>query len=1418
MIASLVPPVAGCVSQDPRSGGAKRKAKNALPRVCLVLCKATSCIVGAMLMTRCVTVAAPPQGMVRWVIARFVALVLPVLIHAGDFTFRSAVSKLVPKCEYDVRILPTLAGGNLNKHFSEYTSLQWSCFPCSPEMLAALDAFNLEVRFDTKVAVAACLGVSHGNGVLDAEPSVILEEAAVAIDPCAHGEPAQSTTAAVPSVSELARLSLRGLYVPTESGAVTHRFTVQGLLDCLDLAASLKPNKSLGDVLGSAARIFFGVDGALLAGQLQSNEMPLPQQDVLRTARVRLDQCNLLFQRGINKTYNCLRYLMIDSSPQLGWNFLMVLEDRIMFRRSEDTGYSFRAAVDINMYYERRTMLVSTLGHGHSVLVKKSINCANIYLMETDDAPEFHVVRDEVININSDQGTEAEVCDDTVGVVKEFEDAYEPMDNRSFLWPRALWTPGHLHILWNALAMAFKELDIADEFMAVIEAAVAFLNDKQLRRKFQATCVFNLPCQNLFTSFKKVHCDWRWEFFTDVLAALVPLFCYLRTFFNVDKILASDSGQKLNSKVVKELGKQLASRLAPLFEVLAEMFQVVGGVIARNAGELELCCCHMHIWKNGKSFKRRAAELLRVTGRERCVWKGRRAAWWVAVGLSALYYDILNATSALLDNLLEGMVQARALVTSVSQQLRGKLHELLYDKLSFWTHVPYKLLGVFYCTVDESWTEKAKQLLRECIDEFEKADPLKLHRVAVRLLDPLRAAGRAFRNWLQASSPLREFPAAFWTLLEYCLCSLAERAVERLHAIVARLGRGVTNIHPPYLCAKVREHVNLELLKASADFHELVIRQWHSKTFLDTILQQRYDADTLRTMSRLEKSKATYQCSLGCEYASTADAKAARKRWLTGTGLTRAAPVEIEKSLNPCVKYMKEAFQSHAYYSLPNALFTAMCGDERLVGEAGNDGPSSDALAAFSSPSEALPYDVEGHTTLVVLNPKPEASKRVPVNHISKLRSCVNVARCVPLAKHHRHQALVVQHANDVTSLDLTKLGGDIGKSLASVFRWRCIKHVPCVVPNPSAISFHSSDTYALPAVAGTERQSNAPSGSSNALALAASVGELSSKAHCLLQVLKKRQSETSADVALLDLPAWEECEFQELVRVGAVTLRNDDFGSTTIALNRIALTWWCCNLIGEPQQLFRARLDGKLQKLPKLELVFRLQELKWVAVDDPLPLVPRGQLSYRFSMSAPASYFVALLEQQSIFEKGVTQIVHNQTDNFYKCLVLLDGSKLLELVASMEGKNDVWFQKQLKDGRDDDEESVDVEEGPLAIADAPLAIEDGLPCILPPVAESHLWTRCIVTDSRGGEPLKIFFDNESHQSGRQRGWCNNTSHSCIKYFFCAGSKELFCTRMYVWNSHALENPHQLRKDVLKWEPDETAVGLALPCMTLSSF
>jgi len=243
-------------------------------------------------------------------------------------------------------------------------------------------------------------------------------------------------------------------------------------------------------------------------------------------------------------------------------------------------------------------------------------------------------------------------------------------------------------MLFNALQEACQSLPIAVKFFEALVALCAFLGDRDQRRKYQASCQNSTK----FDHFAAHHIDWRWEFMVKAIDAVIFLWADLQEHFDLEKMLHSESGT-LHSQTLTKVKDVL--KTAWWFPVVAELFKTIAAIIERYAHKLEGCYCHAHIWMKKRKFALRVKEVQQETGIAGCVWKGRMLAWWIAVGIEEFLESLRNAMSTELETLFQGLDAAkRGEMVALYEQLMARTVEILKDKLSFFHHIPWKLIAI----------------------------------------------------------------------------------------------------------------------------------------------------------------------------------------------------------------------------------------------------------------------------------------------------------------------------------------------------------------------------------------------------------------------------------------------------------------------------------------------------------------------------------------------------------------------------------------------------------------------------------------------------------------------------------------------------------------------------------------------------
>jgi len=174
----------------------------------------------------------------------------------------------------------------------------------------------------------------------------------------------------------------------------------------------------------------------------------------------------------------------------------------------------------------------------------------------------------------------------------------------------------------------------------------------------------------------------------------------------------------------------------PQFMEVCEMNRSHGKILERFAKRLEGCECHRELLTSRMSWKSKKRKLKQESGHANCYMRSRQGAWFQGRGLSLLFAEIDSCTSDLLQELLSSMAPGeRALLVRLQLELADRLKEELLDKLGFHRELPYCIIGIYYGEVIGGCVQRAKEILRKALDEFDttvaSGRGAKLHRVAL---------------------------------------------------------------------------------------------------------------------------------------------------------------------------------------------------------------------------------------------------------------------------------------------------------------------------------------------------------------------------------------------------------------------------------------------------------------------------------------------------------------------------------------------------------------------------------------------------------------------------------------------------------------------------------------------------------------
>ena len=116
---------------------------------------------------------------------------------------------------------------------------------------------------------------------------------------------------------------LHSVAIPREGGIVTHMYSPFHIISALQLNSALKPQTTLQSIFALTAPFLFGSEGVSVINDAALRNVSLPSNNIMKDARIRLDMISNLWERERFPLYYTWRYLNPDSSPQLGWQWLV---------------------------------------------------------------------------------------------------------------------------------------------------------------------------------------------------------------------------------------------------------------------------------------------------------------------------------------------------------------------------------------------------------------------------------------------------------------------------------------------------------------------------------------------------------------------------------------------------------------------------------------------------------------------------------------------------------------------------------------------------------------------------------------------------------------------------------------------------------------------------------------------------------------------------------------------------------------------------------------------------------------------------------------------------------------------------------------------------------------------------------------
>jgi len=1350
-----------------------------------------------------------------------------VVVTADMCKYRSSVFSLLLVSELVLRDESVTCGGAIYEHFLDFLDGQWKAISVSGEFEQAFADPATTFSFRTPLSSARLCGVDPTTVPSIVEPLPKFDEILEAVDADDHTqaeEPPPRAGGDLSAAPHDAVLRIQSMRVEQATGSVMHRYTPAAHVQCLLMAQMIKPSASLSDVLSCAAAMLLPDDASRQVGAaLKEGTCSLPSADVLRMDRCKLDLMSVIWRQMHFLHRNEMFFILVDASPQLGMNFLCVIEESFMVPTETTLSAWDIVVAALESNYLSEIDLCSSLGHGRAGLVKKGRNVGNLMLMKSRDTVMFHARRRKYMGCCSDQGTEKGIAGLPLDIFPKHAAGMDTQSEDAFLFTNMLAQKGLLHVLYDALETSCKNSSLCERWIDNLRTITSFVTDRLLIEKYKATCFEDDPGKaDGVTVQKRVHIDWKWEFLSRALVELMPKLPELQQRVIAKKILKSDSTETLTNATVTHTEVSLKDKE---FEPASELFWCIGKLMEESAKELETCDCHREMWRPGLKRKRRCRYMLKGIGKTSCCMMGRRLPWLIAVGKNKLLSNIKTVTSPKLLKLLGELPEPlKGQVIKALEKLRLDVVECLVDKLKHMDHAPWRAMGAMYSVIDGD-IPRAQGFLQECIREYGEAvaagNVKKMHRISRQLFDPMTSVRKDIDKFLAEGKELRNYSCLFVALLRYSLMPLVERKIEGVHAQIKSIGKMAMGIGMPYVCAVLRLRYHLDLLKKSAEFAAFVIREWHSRSHCDRILALRYDAPSLKNKSRAEKIRMIYQCSLEEQFEDTHQARTNFVHFRMATSSTRVAADTMPDDVNTSVSLFKDMLSTGHIFSIPRPLLDLCVPHPAPIPPTFR--PVDIAVGTALAPVPDVTWDDSSSTLFRVVNTNPGARVITLAHHVdADRRHLMTVAffQVENRASGSGSAKLVASlNMESMRQINLLPLVAHMQQALQQIAKWNVQQaaSTPLVqICTPPALAMGSEPILPLPDAVREHEPSTAlvpvnTDMTKNALLLFHKLAKLGAFVHQNVHVSLNRP----------DFSAIQEESIVALRDAGVVQADRDaDSGHWKLAIHSQCCVWKMSYGLRHPVPLARLTSDRSLLQKSKLELILRLRQDGWVPEKKLVPATLAGPRFFAQQLTKPVAYFAALNDIDSICgAKAVQSIEHQRPAVYYKCLLALKDEALQQfLVALPTLENESHFKrflpKALRDGL------VDPAEGePLPIEDLPEGLPDGGPDlpVVPSKPHGVEWLRCIVSAPPHFQSLRVYFDHFTSSSVTQRGYAECPICKTCRWKQCMGTRAQYCATMLAWARGCSIAGHDREKH-RTWQPPVADVAEATASMKMEDF
>ena len=359
-----------------------------------------------------------------------------------------------------------------------------------------------------------------------------------------------------------------------------NRFDITTVVGTLAAAMHLRNRHELKDIVKQImATVFeeFDFDDSVWE--------KIPSASTLSRSQLLVDAAHCCFMRQRFREQTFRMYLLADSSPQAGQDYLLstalmiacndlekcvaassymrsswqelveaykrddheTFADIVLLRNQH--GMTLASCINVHRF------LPMALGSGASGLEHKTTALARAIFAETQSVSDLQSVLSQVVSMTSDMGTEMFIADMAGFTLREILPTWAvdadleldvdaggaeqlQADVEGFFLPRGVAVPGLNHIIDNMCSDCNRSLESWDDWVIQFRSLVSLLHHDHLRRRFVSSCLLGTRhawMQKYFETGLPHFAEWRWGITVKVLERLLPLRTFLQAAWDPER-------------------------------------------------------------------------------------------------------------------------------------------------------------------------------------------------------------------------------------------------------------------------------------------------------------------------------------------------------------------------------------------------------------------------------------------------------------------------------------------------------------------------------------------------------------------------------------------------------------------------------------------------------------------------------------------------------------------------------------------------------------------------------------------------------------------------------------------------------------------------------------------------------------------